>query len=225
MNVLKIAAMVKLVGVPGSGDGVARLRIAPDGVEPALLVDALVRVRPEEVPLRLHEVRRKALPAVRVEVPEAGGHAWDPDAARDGQRDHAPPALLGGHQGARKLVVQQQVLQGAVPVVGLLDRVQEGGPDDAPALPDASHLPQVDAPLLLLALRPDDVHALGVGADLGRVQRRPDVRLELLGVHARGRAGLPEALGRVEPGGLHPLGLDPRQEAPVEGRRHGGGRH
>ena len=51
-------------------------------------------------------------------------------------------------------------------------------------LPDAGQGAEVDVPALLRALVLDDVHALGVGADLGRVQRVGHVLDQLLLVHA-----------------------------------------
>jgi hypothetical protein len=52
----------------------------------------------------------------------------------------------------------------------LLDPVQELGPDDAAALPDAGQLAEVEVPALLDALGTNDIHALGVAADLGGVE-------------------------------------------------------
>ena len=51
-------------------------------------------------------------------------------------------------------------------------------------LPDAGQSAEVDVPALLRALVLDDVHALGVGADLGRVQRVGHVLDQLLLIHA-----------------------------------------
>jgi hypothetical protein len=52
----------------------------------------------------------------------------------------------------------------------LLNPVQELGPDDAAALPDAGQLAEVEIPALLDALGTDDIHALGIAADLGGVE-------------------------------------------------------
>lgn len=71
-------------------------------------------------------------------------------------------------------LLQQQTRVECTPY--LLDPVQELGPDDASTLPDARQLAQVEVPVLLHALGADDVHALRVTADLGRIQRLQENR-------------------------------------------------
>ncbi|BAS95794.1 Os06g0111550, partial [Oryza sativa Japonica Group] len=110
--------------------------LEPLGVEGAGHVDPLVGVSPEIVPLCLHQVGRQPVPPVGVEVRETRRHAWGADAIVDGKADHPAPCRLPVHDLLSELRVHEQVGEVGVPVVGLLDAVQEDGTDDAPSLPD-----------------------------------------------------------------------------------------
>mmetsp|Transcript_932 Transcript_932/g.3085 ORF Transcript_932/g.3085 Transcript_932/m.3085 type:complete len:519 (+) Transcript_932:241-1797(+) len=146
---------------------------------PPLHVRPLVRVRPEEISLRLDEVRRKSSAAVRVKVRERAGHRGRRDPGVDRRGHDAPPRLVALHELGRELAVDEQRREVRVLVVRLLDAVEEPRADDAPALPDPSHFAEVEPPLLLRGLRADEVHALRVRANLRGVQRRADVVHEL----------------------------------------------
>lgn len=159
-----------LVDVPD-----ALVRVGPRGVEHALPVRPLVRVPPEEVALRLGQVGREALAPVRVEVVERPGQRRGRDAVPHGDDDHPAP-------GGRALVelpgddgVEDQVREVVVPGERVLDLLEEGGADDAPPLPHARALAEVDVPAHVVAGALDDAEALGVGAHLGGVQRGLEV--------------------------------------------------
>mmetsp|Transcript_4155 Transcript_4155/g.13384 ORF Transcript_4155/g.13384 Transcript_4155/m.13384 type:complete len:478 (+) Transcript_4155:362-1795(+) len=187
----------------------------------ARLVHALEGVGAEEVTLRLDQVGRQAGAAVLVKVGEGGGHGGAGDAGGDAERDDAAPGGLALVDVVRELWVHQQRGQVGVAVVRLLDAVEEDGADDAAALPDAGALAQVHAPPVLAGRLADQVHALRVGADLGRVQRLAHVVHQLLAVHLGEAAG-----GALEHSGrLHALVLERAHEPRVQRRADGRARH
>uniref|UniRef100_A0A0A9EVS4 Pgd2 n=1 Tax=Arundo donax TaxID=35708 RepID=A0A0A9EVS4_ARUDO len=110
--------------------------LEPLGVERTRHVDPLVGVSPKVVPLRLHQVGGQPVPAVRVKVGQASGHARGANTIVDGKADHPAPCRLPVHDLLRELRVHEEVGEVGVPVVGLLDAVEEDGADDAPSLPD-----------------------------------------------------------------------------------------
>ena len=57
-----------LVGVPGSGNTIGAVHVAPQSMVPAFHVHSFVGVRTEKVSLRLDQVRRASSSSVRVEV-------------------------------------------------------------------------------------------------------------------------------------------------------------
>ena len=64
-------------------------------------------------------------PAPLTEVPKRGGEGWAGDARRDAERHDAAPGRLAPVHLVRELRVHQQVGERRVPVVRLLDAVQE----------------------------------------------------------------------------------------------------
>jgi len=82
----------------------------------------------------LHHVSRQPLPPVCVKVAEAASHTRHRHPVVDSQRHHAPPAGIPLSQLLAKGRVHQQVGQGCVTLVGLLDAVQETSTDDAATL-------------------------------------------------------------------------------------------
>ena len=93
----------------------------------------------------------------------------------------------------RKYGAAIRVASSRILVVGLLDAVEELGPDDAAAAPDGGHVAEGDAPVVLGAACLNLVEALGIGDDLGGVQRLADVVDELRRVGRAWRRGSPEA--------------------------------
>src|SRR5581483_254149 len=180
--------------------------------EPKLgLVNPFIRVRAEEVALRLRQVERQVRGAVGVEVSEARRHRLHRDARRLRGRDGLPPARLGFEDPRLEVGVEQQIGQVGAALVRLLDLVQELRADDAAALPDAAQLAEVDVPVPLVRPGADQVHALGVGADLARVEGVVDGVNQLLlvaGVFETRRAGQLFA-------GFDAFALEGRHRAPV----------
>mmetsp|Transcript_2797 Transcript_2797/g.6129 ORF Transcript_2797/g.6129 Transcript_2797/m.6129 type:complete len:471 (-) Transcript_2797:146-1558(-) len=208
------------------GDGVSAAEgLIPHRVEPALCISPLVGVAAKEVALGLDQVGRQAGTAVGVKVSKGGGDAGDGHAGRDGLPCHAPPGRLALGQLLREEGVDQEVGEGGVALVGLADVVQEAGADNAAALPDPGQSSQVDVPVLLLALGLDDVHALGVAADLGGVQRLAHV-VHQLGLVDTGDGGglLQTQLAKHLRCG-HTLALECTHVAAVQGGGDGGGGH
>eukprot|EP00968_Pinguiococcus_pyrenoidosus_P018177 scaffold1867_cov247-Pinguiococcus_pyrenoidosus.AAC.14 len=156
------------------------VRLGPLAVEVSGAVRALVAVAAKEVALRLREVGRQARPAVRVKIVERGGKARHRDAARDREGDDAPPGRLALVQVGREGRVDHQIRQLRIGREGGADAIQEASAYDAAAPPDAGALGKVDAPVHLVRCRPDEGHALGIAADLRRVQRILHIRDDLL---------------------------------------------
>src|SRR5215204_587165 len=134
-------------------------------------VGALVGVRAEEVALRLRQVERQVLGAVRVEVAERGREGRDGDAGLRGRGDDPTPVGLRTLNVGVELGVEQQIRQVMAPVVGVLNFAEEARADDAAALPDARRLAEVDVPPPILGAGADEVHALRVRAYLRGVER------------------------------------------------------
>ena len=163
---------------------------------PAFHVGAFVRVRTEEVTLRLHQVCRRARAAVSVKVRERTAHGRHGNTGVDGGGDDATPRSFAFDHFLGELLVNEKRRELGVSVVSVLDAVQEAGANDAAALPDARHFAEVQVPALLVGLGANQVHALGVGSHLGSVQSISHVVDELLFVRrAHGAGGCQAELG------------------------------
>src|SRR6478735_6915018 len=166
---------------------------APEGVEGAVAVDAVVGVCAEVVALALGEGGGEAFGAQRVVVGEGGGEGGGGDALGDGGGDHAAPVVLCRGDLLGEALVGEEARHPGLRLVGAGDPVEESGPDDASAAPDRGDPAEVDVPVVLLAARRDLVEALGVGDDLRGVQRLLDLvgegRRLVLAEWAGGRPG------------------------------------
>ena len=91
------------------------------------IVQSLVGVRAEVVPLRLDEVGREPLAAIPVVERQRRGEAGGGHAQLDGGGDDLAPGGLAVVDGALEEVVQEEVVQLGVLVEGLLDVAQEDG--------------------------------------------------------------------------------------------------
>ncbi len=102
---------------------------------------------------------------------EAGGR----DSQLDGLGDDLAPGCLRVVDRLPEEVVEQEVVQLGVLVIGGLDVAQEHAPDDAAAPPHQGDSAIVQLPVEHLGRLPQQHEPLGVGDDLGRVQGLPDV--------------------------------------------------
>src|SRR5205814_928560 len=128
--------------------------------------------------------------AIAVEIREGASEPgnWKPQLGRLG--DDVPPARLGLANGSREKRVEEQVFEARVPVERPLDVFQEPGADDAASAPQERNVAVVQLPLELARRRFQLYEALGIAADLRRVQRLPDILDEFVavpGVLLRGR--------------------------------------
>ena len=172
-------------------------------------VHALVGVGAEVVALGLDQIGRQPLVTVAVVKGQGAGHGRDGDPRFHRPGDHPPPGPLRRFHLLPEIRVEQQVAQGRVPVEGFFDFAQKDGADDTPVAPQQGDAAVVQVPAVLLGRRPHQHVALGVGDDLGRVQRVADVVDEGLfitvesggGTAQNGRGGYPFLLeGRQETG-------------------------
>ena len=109
----------------------------PVGVEKlaARLVNALVGVRAKIIALRLQQIRWQVRTAVAVEKGQRGAERRNRDAAFDGGGNSRAPAFLAAFDFAAKIIVQQQVRELRIVVVGFLDFAEKARADDAAAAP------------------------------------------------------------------------------------------
>mmetsp|Transcript_15297 Transcript_15297/g.51447 ORF Transcript_15297/g.51447 Transcript_15297/m.51447 type:complete len:499 (-) Transcript_15297:50-1546(-) len=194
-----------------------RVRLPRRAVERAALVVALVRVRAEEVALRLDHVGRAARRRRAVKVGQRRGERGGGDARARGEADGVAEAALRLRDGQRDLAVEQEVWQRGVVFKGRCNVVEERGADDAPAAPEAGDGAQVQPPAVVGRRSREQRKALCVGADLGRVQRRLEDGERLGGIEQRRR--FPQR--PVEGVELAALGLAAADEPPLERRRDG----
>jgi len=101
----------------------------------------------------------------------------------DRQSDDASPRLLSLQHGVTEIVLQDEVGNCAVGLVGLVDPVEEAGPDDAAAAPNLRNLAQAQIPAVFLRGGRHLLKALRVGDDLRGIERVPDrVDVRLIGL-------------------------------------------
>src|SRR5579884_4517139 len=101
----------------------------------ARLVDALIGVGAEEVTLGLQQVGRQAFRAVSVKKRERSGKRRGGDAETNCVNDGFAPGGLIVVQRLTEEIVQQQVGQFGVLIIGFFDFAQKTAPDDAAAAP------------------------------------------------------------------------------------------
>ena len=111
---------------------------APLGVEGAVLVDAVVRVRTEEVALCLDQGGRQPLGANAVVVGQRGGERGRRNPVLRSTRHDSPPRCQAVAHRFGEVVIGKQQRQVGIALVRLGDAVQEARPDDAAATPDPS---------------------------------------------------------------------------------------
>src|SRR4029453_6547092 len=167
-----------LVGVDGRDFG---LVFAPQRVERTFGINAAVGVRTEEVALALDQCSGNALAAQAVVVRQRGGEDRYRDAQLDGGGYNAAPGREGLGDGLGESRREQEVGRLLLGRVGLGDVLEEFCADDATCAPQRGDLVQLEVPAVLLGSGGQHVQALGVGNQLGGVQRLADVLNERLG--------------------------------------------
>jgi len=153
--------------------GDASAPAGPVGVEKlaALFIDALVGVRAEVVALGLQQVGRQARTAVAVEESECRGEGGHRNSGLDRPRHHGAPGFLVLVDEFFEEVIEQQVGQRRVFVVGRLYFPQELAPDDAAAAPHERDGAVIKSPFELPGRLAHEHEALGVRNDFGGVER------------------------------------------------------
>ena len=116
-------------------------------------------------------------------------HRWPPRQRRAATCAARSPRLA-------EIRIEEEIRQGRVPVVCLLDAAQELGADDAAPAPDHCDLPEIETPLLLGGRCRENAEALRVGADLRGIEGVVHRRGELIDVSAEAlRGSVDEARG------------------------------
>ena len=170
---------------------------APERVERAVLVDALIGVRAEEVALTLHERGREPVGAQAVVVRQRRRERGGRDAGDRSGGDDASPGVLRAGDDAAEERGGDEGDESRVVGVRLGDPVEELGADDAAAAPDLRDLALLDVPAVLLGAGDDRVEALAVGEDVRRVQGLPHVLDEGDGIRDGTRTVRLEQLDRA----------------------------
>ena len=129
----------------------------------------------EAVPLGLEQIQWSLGVPQPVVVAQAGGKGGDGHAVPDGGGHNLPPVLLVVLQHLGEAGVQQQIFQLGLGAVDPGQLVEEGGPDDAAPPEQQGDAAQVQVPAVGLSGTAQQIKALGVGAQLGGVQRPADL--------------------------------------------------
>ncbi|MFS7992110.1 hypothetical protein Hanom_Chr12g01078411 [Helianthus anomalus] len=116
------------------------------------------------VSLSLNQISRQPLSPISVEIRKARRHTRSANTRINSQTHNSSPRRLSLDHFFSELRVHQKVSQFWVPVIRLLDAVQEYGSNDAPTFPDSRQLTELQVPSLFIALRMDQVHPLCVTA-------------------------------------------------------------
>src|SRR5882724_11813275 len=128
--------------------GAGRRRAAfagPVGVEKfaARFVHPFVGVRAKIITLRLQQVRRQNGAAILIVKREGGAEGGNRNAFFRGGGDDVAPAFLRAFDFATKIIVEQQVSELGIVVVGFLDLAEETRTDDAAAAPHQRDAPEI----------------------------------------------------------------------------------
>ena len=123
----------------------------PFCVKDARFIDAFVRVRAEEITLRLQEIRRQSRLTITVEIGQRGGKCRDGHAMFDGRRYRDTPIPLCFPNDLREIAIEQEIVQRRVALVRPDDPVEKFRANDAPASPDGGDVAEIEVPLVFSA--------------------------------------------------------------------------
>src|SRR5665213_972246 len=149
--------------------------VSPQGVKRAFLVGSAVAVRSEVVTQSLDQVGGASSTPIAVVISERCREGWDRHATLHRSADDPAPRGLSGGEDLLKKWGEHQVGEIGLLLVGLLNAVEELGPDDATTTPDRGEAAQVEIPSILDRTSPEVLKPLRVGNDLRGVKRIPDV--------------------------------------------------
>jgi len=111
------------------------IRLDPFGVKNAGLIDSFVRVRTEEIALRLQEVRRQPSRPITVEVSERCGKCRNRDAVFNGCCYRNAPIALRLFDGSREITVEQEIMERRVALISIEASAEEWRATDPAARP------------------------------------------------------------------------------------------
>ena len=191
-----------------SGRGNVASTASPVGMDPLLVVQALVGVSSKVIPLGLKQVGGQDLGAVSVKEGQGRGQGGGGDARESSLGNNVSPALSGLGHGLGEEGVEQQVLELGVLGVGSLDVTQENGANNATTAPHQGNAGVVQVPAVLLGGLAHQHETLSIRDDLGSIEGLGDIVDELLLVTRELGVGAREDLG-----GTDTLVLDGREAA------------
>jgi len=138
--------------------------------DPFRLVDTAIGVRTKVITLRLQQLRWQYRAAVGIEKRESGRQRRQRDTASYSQLNgSAPPGFSPANFRAEE-IVQQDVRQIRLAVVGALYVIEETAPDNASGTPQQGDISKSQVPAILFSSLTHLHEALRVGNDLGGVK-------------------------------------------------------
>jgi hypothetical protein len=167
------------LGKVGGGGNVASAT-SPVGVDPVLVIQALVGVGTKVISLGLEQVGGQDLGAVSIKEGQSRGQGRGRDAGESSLGDDVSPTLGGLGNGLGEEGIKQQVLELGVLGVGSLDITQEDGTDNATTAPHQCNTSIVQVPAVLLGSLTHQHETLSIRDDLGGVKSLGDIVDELL---------------------------------------------
>src|SRR5665647_314621 len=158
----------------------------------ARLVHALVSVRAEIIALRLEQVCRQNGAAVLVVERQRGAERGHRNSLLRRRRHDVAPAFLRALDFAPEIIVEQQVRELRIIIVGFLDLAEETRADDAAAAPHQRDAAVVQRPAVFLGCRAHQHITLRIADDFRGVKRVADAGDELFflfGIRSYAREG------------------------------------
>src|SRR6266446_4314277 len=98
------------------------------------------------------------------------------------RRDGDAPVVLRLFDDAGEVGIEQQIMQRRIAFVGFDDAIKEFRANDATPAPDRGDVAEVQLPVVLVTRSAEELHALGIGDDLGRIERLTDCFDKLLSI-------------------------------------------
>src|SRR5437764_5379638 len=147
------------------------IRLDPFGVKNAGLIDSFVRMRTEEISLRLQEVCRQPSRPITVEVSERCGKCRNRHAVFNGCRYRNAPVALRLSDGSGEITIEQKIVERRVAQISLDDSVEKFRANNAAASPDGGDIAKVEVPFVFRASRTQKLHSLRVRNNFRCVKR------------------------------------------------------
>jgi hypothetical protein len=125
-------------------------------MERSLHISPFICMSTKIVSLSLDQISRQSSPSVTVKISKTGGHTRGANTGVDSKAYNSSPGRLSLNDFLRKLWIHKKVCKIRVPIICLLNSIQEYSSDDAAPLPDPSQFSQLQVPSLSIQLHGSD---------------------------------------------------------------------